>query len=81
MGGGGGEKFRALLDDELKMVNWILNSKAPETLETQSQDEIWVMGGCYFGGRGEGGGGEGCRCLPRYAPRDSNGRLACRLFN
>lgn len=38
-------KFRALLDDELKMVNWILNSKAPET---QSQDEIWVMGGCYF---------------------------------
>lgn len=52
----GGEEFRALLDDELKMVNWILNSKAPETLETQSQDEIWVMGGCYFG---EGGGERG----------------------
>lgn len=31
------------------MVNWILNSKAPETLKTYSRDEIWVMVDCYFG--------------------------------
>lgn len=31
------------------MVNWILNSEAPETLKTYSRDEIWVMADCYFG--------------------------------
>lgn len=32
------------------MVNWILNSKAPETFETCSLDDIWVMVDSYFCG-------------------------------